>query len=417
VRTLLASLEGAGLTPSRIDLGPFALIRALRDDGFSELAEGADGATAEAIVDIGGGLTNVVVHERGVPRFVRTLPIGGGEVTAAVAADLDVTIDVAELLKRRADDDAMVAADVEVRDARQVAEAAFAPVLEEIRGSLDYWQAQTFDEQLMRVVLVGGASRSHAVDERLSLLVGVPVDHGAALREIDTSDAGLTSGDLEAAQAIGSVAVGLALSGETLASGERRISLLPVEFLAHRRERRQIALAGAAVAAFAVLLLAVYLLRAGHVHDVQQAAARSEARGASLQQQISSLSDVESLQADIAARRQTVRTVLTGDIAWTRLIQQVATVMPNDAWISALNASRASATGPGQISFTAMGLDQTAPAHWLIRIGGLSALSGAWVPTSARATGALRELVGFTSNASLAPAAASDRAKTYAGDG
>src|SRR4051812_29217383 len=62
VRSLLAALEAAGLEADRVDLIPFALIRALQAPGFAELDEGANGATSEAIVDVGGGVTNVVVH-------------------------------------------------------------------------------------------------------------------------------------------------------------------------------------------------------------------------------------------------------------------------------------------------------------------------------------------------------------------
>ena len=76
---------------------PFALVRALAPPGgtFAERA-------AEAVVCIGGGVTNVVVHEQGIPRFVRILLVGGNDITEAVARELDVSADEAGDLKRRA---------------------------------------------------------------------------------------------------------------------------------------------------------------------------------------------------------------------------------------------------------------------------------------------------------------------------
>ena len=48
------------------------------------------GRQAEALVDVGASVTNIVVHQGGVPRFVRILLMGGGDVTAAVAERLGV---------------------------------------------------------------------------------------------------------------------------------------------------------------------------------------------------------------------------------------------------------------------------------------------------------------------------------------
>src|SRR5437879_478222 len=58
VRSLLAGVEGGGLSASMVDLIPFALMRALTQSSLVQDLE----ATAEAIVCVGGSITNVVVH-------------------------------------------------------------------------------------------------------------------------------------------------------------------------------------------------------------------------------------------------------------------------------------------------------------------------------------------------------------------
>lgn len=413
LRSLLAALEVAGLEPERVDLIPFALIRALHRRDFAELDAGATGATAEAIVDIGGGVTNVVVHEHGVPRFLRSLATGGVELTEALVTDLDVDFEEAESLKRRAGAGGEVDGDVAAQHARDVFRAALAPVLEEVRTSLEFWEAQSPEQAMRRVVLTGGSARVVEVGERLERLVGVPVVSGDPFAHVDASalDADVAS----VARPIAAVALGLALSGESLPSGTRRISLLPTEIEVQRRARRQVFGAAAAVAAFAGLLLALYSLRAGEVADAEDDAAVAEARTGELNVEVSQLQDVEALQSEIATRRSTVVQVLDGDVAWIRLIQEVATVLPDDVWLTTFSGSRGTALEPGVVTFGGMGFDHASTARWIIRLSDLGAITGLWVPSSTKVEGGSRDLVTFTSNATLTPSAASNRVERYVG--
>ena len=410
LRSLLAALEGAGLSVARIDLIAFSLIRALHEPDFAELDDLGNGATAEAIVDIGGGVTNVIVHEHGVPQFIRSLSTGGIELTEAISTDLDVDFETAEALKRNGD------GDVQSQHAQEVLSVALAPVLEEIRTSLEYWQSQSADGELRRVIVVGGTARLPEVHERLARLIGAPLTIGTAFVRVDPSAAGLGDEARAAAAAVGSIAVGLALSGESLASGDRRVSLVPTEIAVLRRERRQVLLTGAGVLAFAAALIGLYALRGQQVNEAQRDAEVAEARTLELQAEVAELRDVEALEADIAAQRRTVTAVLEGDVAWSRLVQEIAAVLPNDVWLTSFSGSRGDALTPGTVNVQGMGFDQTSTARWILRISNLDSLAGLWVPSSTKApTGSGRELVTFSSNANLTPAAESDRVSRYLG--
>src|SRR3712207_7953658 len=52
--------------------------------------------SAEALVDVGARVTNMVVHDSGVLRFVRILLMGGEDVTAALVRALEIDHDTAE---------------------------------------------------------------------------------------------------------------------------------------------------------------------------------------------------------------------------------------------------------------------------------------------------------------------------------
>jgi len=146
------------------------------------------------------------------------------------------------------------------------------------------------------------------------------------------------------------VPLGLALSGEALDGGARRVSLLPSSIAEARTAQRQVVGAGAGVAGLAAILLALFALRSGQVDRAVESAAAEEDRTVVLEAEIASLADVEELQADLSRRTATVTGVLASDIAWTRMLQEVATVIPNDVWLESFTGTAGTATTPGTVT-------------------------------------------------------------------
>ena len=130
VANLVGAVQDAGLTVGAVDLVPLALIRAIG----RRVSD--NGSGAEAIVSIGGGVTVVVVHEAGLPRFVRVLGLAGRSVTDAIARDLAIPVDQAEALKRQT---GQVPDEVAER-ARGAMARPVSDLVEQIRGSLDYYR-------------------------------------------------------------------------------------------------------------------------------------------------------------------------------------------------------------------------------------------------------------------------------------
>jgi Tfp pilus assembly protein PilN len=419
VRSLLAALEGGGIAASRIDLVPFALIRALYDGDDLALGDEADDprhALPQAIVGVGAGVTNVVIHERGLPRFVRTLPTGGNAVAEALASDLDLDLDTAEGLKRSLD--ARHLTGPEGERAVAVASSALSPVVDEVRGTLDYYVSSPEGGPLGQVTLTGGGARLPELADRLRDSLGVPVDCGNPLEGIGLGKTGFPPEVLRAEADLLTVPLGLALSGEPVAKGVRRITLLPREVVESQAQRRQLAVALGLLAGFGVLLMALTLLRNGSVNDAKAEADREEARTTSLQQEVGSLQDVSELADRVSQRRATAEGVLTGDIAWTRLVQQVAGAMPNDVWLTNVTGTRDTAGGPTTITFTAKTFDQGTPGRWIDRLAELPELEDVWVSNSAIEEDSVsgRQLVVFTSDATLTESAGSDRAEQLPGE-
>jgi type IV pilus assembly protein PilM len=404
VRTHLAAVERGGLTATTVDLVPFALIRSL--GGTQEFLPDPD--RSQAIVDIGAGVTNVVVHEAGVPRFVRILPVGGEDITRAIAEELDVDLDLAEDLKRRGDESSDD--DLEARTGAIVTQR-LGTLVEEIRGSLDFYLAQADAAPFERVLVTGGASRTSGVLERLQqALGGTPVDAARPLASVEVGNVGLSSEQLAEAEPLLAVPIGLSLAGAPLEKGMRRITLLPGELAVIREQRRQLTLVLSAVAGLFLLLLMLWFLRGMQVNRENEKAEEAERQVQELQTRVNQLQDFTALQTDLRARQGAAQAVLADDVDWTRMLQNVAVAIPNDVWLTTFSGTKGT---PSTANFTAMGFDQTSTARWLLRIGDLSSFTGLWVPQSSKAPGP-GGLVTFSSAATLTDAARSNRAAKYA---
>ena len=421
VRSLLAAAEGAALGASMVDLIPFALMRALTPIGLLNDLQ----PTAEAIVSVGASITNVVVHQRGVPEFVRMLGVGGDDITRGIATELQVDADTAEDLKRRAHPDSPD--DLESRTAQIVA-AQSSLLIEEIRGSLDYYQAQPEASPIGRIVLTGGGSRTIGLLDSLEQTLGISVEEGHPLAGLELARTGIPEARLLDSEPLLAVPIGLALAARAPESGQQRISVLPTEVAVVRTQRRQMVLASAGAGGLALLLLLLWLGRQSQVSSEKDKASQAEKRSAALQQQVTSLSGVTDLDTQLAQRRSLVSAALSDDVAWTRVLQEIATVIPNDVWLTTFSGQKAGGgtTGTpaatasstvGSINVGAMGIDHTSAARWLLRIGDLPSLTGVWLPSSSKAAGS--PTVQFTSTADLTAAAKSgqDRLSQYLGTG
>ncbi len=412
VLRLIEVVEAAGLPVESVDLIPLALVRSLATTI-------AGGGGAEGIVSIGGGVTSVVVHEAGAPRFVRVLGTGGRALTDAIVASLESSPDVAESLKRQigiVEDDA-------VNQARTATERPLSALLDEIRSSLDYYRNQPGASRLERVQLTGGGAQMHGVRERLSTLLGVPVERGAPRSRLTVDDIGFTIDELPRLDPYLGAAVGLAMGATDRTPA---INLLPE----HDSKREATWISGktlvAAVGAAALItaLAVPTVQKRSEANDSNFRAATQEKANRQTQTQIDALAAQAAVQDRLKGLTAQVSGALATDVSWAALLNEIARTMPNNVWLTGLqgslisavpsNAARATKVAvssfAGSITFTVSGLDYVAVADWLRRIGQMPAFSNLWVPQAQQSQLGGRTIVTFQSSASLTETAKSDRA-------
>ena len=204
VMSAMDAAQRAGLVPVMVDLTPFAMLRALApvdQMGFSP--------EAEALVDVGASVTNIVVHQGGVPRFVRILLMGGNDVTDAVADRMGIPVEQAEAVKWQT---GMGAGAFEgASPAARVIDQHAGQFLEEVRGSLDYYLAQPQAARLSRVVVSGGGSQLGGLVHQLGEILRVPVVPGRPLSNVKIGKLGLSEEQLGHVEPLATVPVGLAM--------------------------------------------------------------------------------------------------------------------------------------------------------------------------------------------------------------
>lgn len=167
VLAAVQAVERAGLQVARVDLSSFAALRAIADETCG----------VEAVVDVGAHITNIVIHNHGVPKVVRAVARGGQELTERI-------MDVIGLDASRAEDAKRVQGlDAANRNFVETLTDGIRPLLAEIRSSIHYFGTTEGGASVERVSLTGGGSAlpglARVLGEHLSIptTVVAPMQH------------------------------------------------------------------------------------------------------------------------------------------------------------------------------------------------------------------------------------------------
>ena len=324
VEPLLEAVTAAGLTPLTVDLGSTALVRALYDPAIP-----AGGP--EAIVSIGSGLTTIVVHEAGVPHFVRTIAEGGDTVTAAIAGALDIPIDDAESTKRNLDQSGP-----HIRTAATAAQEAAGSLIAEIRSSVDYYSTLAGRFEVRRVMLTGGGSRLVGMAERLQQQMRAEVVAGSALARVDSTALNLGPDDIVRRDPLVSTVIGLALPDS---AGVKSLDLLPPEIWAARRQRRIERNVALIAAAIVLVLAGVGVLRYLNVQKAENSVTALKQQIGQLNAQISRQSRQAKTYTAITSDEGSVAPILQNEVAWPLVLSDLAKATPKGGVVTSLSGS------------------------------------------------------------------------------
>lgn len=205
VDSILDAVTKAKLEPVALDLDAFAMLRSLAQPRMLD-------ERGELLIDIGDSVTNIVVHRNGAPAFVRILLMGGAAITEGLVTTLGMEHADAELAK--ADVGLHEVDDPVTGEVADVISERAGRFIDEIRGSVDYYLAQTDALPIDRMVVAGGGSQLPLLREGLADTLRLPVDIGHPMHQLKVGKVDVAPDQLVEAEPFMSVAVGLAMGAD-----------------------------------------------------------------------------------------------------------------------------------------------------------------------------------------------------------
>ena len=208
IDTLLSVTRKAGLRIEAIDLQAFGLVRSVF--GMQPAVDNP----LRAIVDIGATVSQVVIAKGGQARFVRLLPRGGEDFTAALRNGLSLDADDADKLKRRvgvAPEGRVAEADDPDTEALRLLTREADALIEEVRGSVNFFVSQSGDQEVEKVVVAGNGARLPHLASRLGKALGIGVAPAKILDAVELGRTGRSEAEMLDAQPLLPTSVGLAL--------------------------------------------------------------------------------------------------------------------------------------------------------------------------------------------------------------
>jgi type IV pilus assembly protein PilM len=201
----VTAVQKAGLNPVEVDLIPFALARSL-------LSSHPDQGTV-ALVHIGSVTTSMVIAMGGIPQFVRIIPSGGDDITAALVSRLNIEQVNAEQIKRGLGFDP-ASAGPEWRPAIDIIREVSGELLNSIRNTLNFYVNSRQTPPVETMILAGGASQLRGFAAALQEITKIRVTESDPFERFTVAksvDAAL----LEASKRGIAVALGLTLGAHS----------------------------------------------------------------------------------------------------------------------------------------------------------------------------------------------------------
>jgi type IV pilus assembly protein PilM len=176
-------------------------------EGEDQELSGEDQSVSEfvALLDVGGGVTNVHIVKDGVPYFTRDLPVGVSHFIEEFQKQLGLTYETAHDVARghtQEVDDQLVA---------DIVQSVGSEIYQGLEPSLSYLKTSGEADGIDRIVLSGGGAHLPGLREYLSESYNVPSEVADPLAGLDFAPDLFGEGEAEELSPLLTVSVGLAL--------------------------------------------------------------------------------------------------------------------------------------------------------------------------------------------------------------
>jgi len=214
IETHLQLLRKADISPQIIDINPLALFNIFRLSNSREIDR-------TALVDLGHSTSNLVLLDEKGPFLVRTISIGGSQLTHTIARELALDYMTAEKIKEqygllsRGEPEEAKGKSI-AKQVDEIIRESLDDLIKEITRSFEYYTSQTEGRTIKEMVLTGGTSYLKNIDKFLSEELGVPVGQFNPFKSIICKPEEFSPDYLNKDGSIFSTGLGLALRGSEL---------------------------------------------------------------------------------------------------------------------------------------------------------------------------------------------------------
>jgi type IV pilus assembly protein PilM len=328
------AVEAAGLQTLVVDVATMALYNAFRYN-YSELGD------CSLLVDIGARTTNLLFIEPGKV-FSRSVPIGGGTISAAIAKEFGEPVGAAEFRKKR---DGFVSlggayaepSNPDVARVSKIVRSTMTRLHAELMRSISHYRAQQQGSAPARVFLCGGSASMPYMREFFREKLQLPIEFFNPLKNV-TVDAAVDAAEVgRSAHLLGEL-VGLALRSATTCPME--LNLRPASVVrAHELERRRPFLMLAAACIVCGLLgWGFYYARAASVQ--RQASERLAEKVEGMRRVAAQMEAVRKETTALDSMAAPLLAAVNDRTFWTEIIEDLNARLPKEhIWITELVAT------------------------------------------------------------------------------
>jgi type IV pilus assembly protein PilM len=293
------------------------------------------------LLDIGARTTNILFIEPG-RFFLRSIPLGGSTITAAIAREFNESFAAAEERKKR---DGFVSlggayaepADPNVGRVAKIARSTMTRLHAELMRSITHYRAQQEGNRPARILLCGGVANMPYMREFFHEKFQVPIEFFNPLQHVIVSESAPMQDVARSAHLLGEL-VGLALRSVTVCPVE--LNLRPaIVVRRHDLEKRRIFfIAAAACVLVALLGWSAYYTRAAEVAGQTAQAIRQKNDTMHLAE-----TQLDKLKKQITALDNTATPLIAAvndRNFWPQILDELNSRLPeSDIWITELAAT------------------------------------------------------------------------------
>jgi type IV pilus assembly protein PilM len=326
-----AAVEGSKLRTGVVDVAPMALYNAFRYN-YSDLTG------CSLLVDIGARTTNLLFIES-AKVFSRSVPIGGGSITSAIAREFDEPFAAADLRKKQ---DGFVSlggayaepSDPDLARMSKIIRSTMTRLHAELMRSISHYRSQQEGSAPDRVFLCGGSASTPYMREFFQEKLQLPVAFFNPLRNVAVAESAPAEELSRSAHLLGEV-VGLAL--RTITACPMELNLRPASVVRRQtlEKRRLSFMVAAACFILALLGWGFYYTRAAHV--TQRATERLQEKIDTMRAAESRLAKLRQQTATLDAQSTPLIDALSDRSFWLELVEDLNTRLPKeDIWVTEL---------------------------------------------------------------------------------